>query len=526
MGRLPSFPRVLDSGGGQAPRRRPTACKRLTLTPERRSHITLRLVEGVTEFFQIFQILPRLHASRSAPVSEWICIREMRPPVCHLRGHFQIFTVFLRLCFAPLCELEKTWPVDFEGAFSGFAVRQCDTHEHFWNALAKSENAFRQGRRILRDYHTKLGNFSNESAAAWKQPMVTFPTNEDLFAKPFPALQRLLHKQRAAVDLHRATTLPTHPTMMQKQQVACIMSSSGAGAMGWALSASSPFPNRNFIGALLHWLGARTPEEEVLEAAICPCGERACTPTGPSHVGYCPQAAGVYRIRRHNALQDAVSALCKENGLRPALEQRAQTATPTAPPDIDLSRTDILIPGMLVDANLPKQPHSTIRLSVHLDTAIVEAASHRAINIGSAKVRGSYAADAASKKAAHYTPLMPPGVKFLPAVMETNGFMDWRFRSFLRLLTEHVTNTAQLGSDVSDEDRKILRGALLNQYYQRISTALQLAVTNCIFSSAHRLAYKLASAGAITLPTTHKLKARAQVIIGNAIRSINAPLRL
>ncbi len=128
--------------------------------------------------------------------------------------------------------------------------------------------------------------------------------------------------------------------------------------------------------------------------------------------------------------------------------------------------------------------------------------------------------------AAHYTPLMPPGVKFLPAVMETNGFMDWRFRSFLRLLTEHVTNSAQLGSDVSDEDRKILRGALLNQYYQRISTALQLAVTNCIFSSAHRLSYKLASAGAITLPTTHKLKARAQVIIGNAIRSINAPLRL
>ena len=70
----------------------------------------------------------------------------------------------------------------------------------------------------------------------------------------------------------------------------------------------------------------------------------------------------------------------------------------------------------------------------------------------------------------------------------------------------------------------ILRSVKMSQYYARISTVLQIAVTDCIFKSAYRLGFKLARKDPAKhrLSDAHKLKADAHPLIGNSLRSRNA----
>ena len=64
---------------------------------------------------------------------------------------------------------------------------------------------------------------------------------------------------------------------------------------------------------------------------------------------------------------------------------------------------------------------------------------------------------------------MPPGFDFVPAVVKSHGCLHRDFVKFLKLVAEHVTNTAKLGPNVPDADLRILRGHLINSYYQRIA---------------------------------------------------------
>ena len=71
------------------------------------------------------------------------------------------------------------------------------------------------------------------------------------------------------------------------------------------------------------------------------------------------------------------------------LEPRAQTRNADDECDIDMSRSDLLVPDMLVDYTDPVTKKRAVRReSVHLDVAVVESGCNRAILHGSAKVRG------------------------------------------------------------------------------------------------------------------------------------------
>jgi len=436
----------------------------------------------------------------------------------------------LGLCLSLLSDLETTvWPEEFRGAVADFEIRECPTQEDFHNALAAAEIGFKRSVRRLKDLQTRLGKLSENDTTEWKQPLEKFPTSDELRAKPFPALQRLLSKRRTALDLLQATDLPASgATTAQKEEAARILSSSGAGAMAWALALPKhflPFRPKNFVGALTQWLGLRTPEEEANAGVLCVCGSAACPPSGPAHVGFCSRAAGTFRTHKHNRVQEEIFALCKEAGLRPSKEDRAQPAEAAVEDGVDRSRTDVLIPDMLIDAKGPDNRPTTVRKTVALDVAVVEPGCATGIAKGSFRVRGGYGTSYATNvKEKHYVGLVGADTLFLPAVVETNGFMDHRFRRFFRLLAEHVTNTAQLGSDVSGEDMVILRSVKMSQYYARISTVLQIAVTDCIFKSAHRLGFKLARKDPAKhrLSDAHKLKADAHPLIGNSLRSRNA----
>jgi len=184
---------------------------------------------------------------------------------------------------------------------------------------------------------------------------------------------------------------------------------------------------------------------------------------------------------------------------------------------------------MLVDYKDPlTRRDGTVRRTFHIDTAVVEPACARGLNLKSATLRGAYASNAANHKTAHYTPLLPPGTSFLPAVVETHGFLHHSFRRIFHLIAEHVSNSAQLGSDVSVDDKKILRSALINMYYQKLSVTLQRQVVECISSSAHRLASNFRSGVPNPIGTTRgdpvRFHHRAHVYIGNFIRTANSPL--
>ena len=109
----------------------------------------------------------------------------------------------------------------------------------------------------------------------------------------------------------------------------------------------------------------------------------------------------------------------------------------------------------------------------------------------------------------------------MPAVFETHGFLHEDTRQVLRLISQHVTNTAQLGTDVSENDLTILRGSLLASYYTRISVVLQRAVVNCISNAAIKVMSKpsfTANNPGFQAPS-QRIKVRAHVIIGSARRS-------
>ena len=139
----------------------------------------------------------------------------------------------------------------------------------------------------------------------------------------------------------------------------------------------------------------------------------------------------------------------------------------------------------IISNNLQK---ATKLISLHIDTVVVEAACPTAIAKGSSKKRGAYSELAAAKKNKHYEEkLKRQGELFLPAPVETGGYIHPSFRLILRYIAEHVTNKAQLGNDVSPDDLNILRGSILNTFYQRLSIKLVQASMTCIDQAVLRL---------------------------------------
>ena len=453
----------------------------------------------------------------------------------------------LGLCLAGLRKMEESWPDYFNESVKHFNTEACTTGTRFKRAIGEAAHTCRYSHSRRKDISTLLG--MREDDDPWRESLFTFPSDDDILAKSFPGLQRIIHKRRAALDLLKLTHLTGHPSTHDKEVAAGILSSTGQGAMGWTLGVPHRginFPNANFRAALLHWLGRRTPEERALAGTTCTCGKPACPAIGPSHMGFCSRAAGRYRILRHNAVQDEIVSICRDIGLRPSIEDRVATRDAPREEDdhIDHSRSDILIPNMLVDERVTMtrstptgadtttttstgSEHRTKRMTIHLDIAICEPACSNGLAKGAASKRGAYAKETAKRKKDHYEPLLAEGTTFFAAILETHGLFDRSFVRFLRLLAEHATNSSQVGAGITGKDLLTLRGALLANYMRRISTVLQLNVTRCIFSAAHRLPYKLfATDPTYRLPDTHKLVARAHVIIGNANRNRNSTLAL
>ena len=60
---------------------------------------------------------------------------------------------------------------------------------------------------------------------------------------------------------------------------------------------------------------------------------------------------------------------------------------------------------------------------------------------------------------------------FLPAVVETHGFIHHEFRRLVSILAAHVANKSAMDNDISAGERAILKGIYTARFYQRLSVS-------------------------------------------------------
>jgi hypothetical protein len=258
----------------------------------------------------------------------------------------------------------------------------------------------------------------------------------------------------------------------------------------------------------------------------------ACPATGPAHVGFCSHAAGGWRTVRHDDVKAVIVELASEAGISVTSEDRATRQRNPNTGRADKSRTDVRLQNLIINSGELLGKPVTKMINLHIDTTVVEGACPTAIEGGSHTTRGVWAEKAAHEKTEHYTTLVGArNEKFLPAAVELGGYLHPHFRKILRLMAEHVTNNAQLGTDMSKDDLNILRGTILNGYYQRISIALVDASMRCILSTVNGLSKNLpfnitnASKGDGG-STLRYVRAKAQTLIGNAERAASSNISL
>jgi hypothetical protein len=316
------------------------------------------------------------------------------------------------------------------------------------------------------------------------------------------------------------------------------MSVSGRGAVVWAAMHPSVNPSKglrpdDFRGALRLWMGRPLNEELNLGAAHCFCGKPALPTFGASHMGSCTKGAGGHRIGRHRWLQDELYDICHESGLAVTREPKVD-----APEDhnaeekefLDGSRTDLHVERLRVDARGPKGQRNTKWINVHVDVAFAEPGTDTGLSNGSATHRGAYAAVAANRKRRKYAGRVEKqGYVFLPFIVETPGFFHEDALKFLKLITEHVTNSANIGMDVSAKELAIIRASLMQRFLQRVSTAAQCAVVTCIRRASNRLALRpsFVTNKAGPVPPNklqQQVSIRALDMVGRHTRSANSAL--
>ena len=112
---------------------------------------------------------------------------------------------------------------------------------------------------------------------------------------------------------------------------------------------------------------------------------------------------------------------------------------------------------------------------------------------------------------------------FLPAVVETHGFIHHEFRRLVSILAAHVANKSAMDNDISAGERAILKGIYTARFYQRLSVALQLAVVECIASESHKILANCPTS-LTNWVARSRFSLRAQTDIGAHERTANSAL--
>lgn len=436
------------------------------------------------------------------------------------------------LTLVELSQLERSWPARFRGIFSNLEHESYPSAVHAVAAHAACSSSFSQGlldraETAPRKHPSATSTNAPPQQAILPGPAPAFvigpstsshehlPSFDTFRAKSFPAFSKIVNRMAAESDFKIATDVGLRCTDRRKLDVIRRLGCSAPGSMAWLraipCTPSLTIPNSVMCNETRATLGLHSPEELALLSSTCPCrrpnGLPAVPHTGISHVANCSKNAG-NRTIRHNTVQDAFLAIAKENGIRAYPETHIN-------PNGSRDRTDVTFHNVLVKP--PGIGSRHVSTTLHIDVAVVEPASSSGINMGAHKLRGKYSAATANRKTAHYASLIPVGDLFLPTVFETRGFLDPDARKAVALLAEHVTHSTEMATDMSPQDRDILKGVYIDRFYIHISVALRKACSRCTSAGVNRIFNS--SPLLRTESTTAKFVTRAHCLVGAAGRS-------
>jgi hypothetical protein len=420
------------------------------------------------------------------------------------------------LCLHRLANLETSWPRELTGIFSGLGDISAPGNksvgqEFLLEALSLAEAVYEDN---LVAIEALKPHYVQPATVATPPPTpYVFPDVALLLSTTVHQLQKAVSRCATQVEFHR---LLAHPDTSPKDTCR-LLSASGPMAGGW-LTASPVRADlclnpSECVDACRYRLNVPLINVSRLAdtSILCACGKHHC-PSDPDSLNCCSKACGIYRIRRHDAVKFKVGSIAKTAGHAVKYEQRVC-------PDGVHYRTDLSIEDY-VSANRNGTYDTSVRVRAHLDFAVTDPTGKT--NVSKARIQGISANKYAARKekGEGAARIRTPDV-FIPAIMETYGLAHIAFRKLLHSIAEtHLIQSAS-GVGFSDEQYSMLKGIVVNGYYQLISVAAVKGVVNCLDRAAQRILAGHGRKAGRGPPMTH---ARAECLIGSSIRAASSGL--
>lgn len=216
---------------------------------------------------------------------------------------------------------------------------------------------------------------------------------------------------------------------------------------------------------------------------VCPCGKELYAEEVADHALGCQRvSADLFKDHRSKKVETALAEVWTDAGH--TVELYAQYA-PDSDKRMDVTAYDVLDKHLKPkEARQPRNrrggaapagpPPPPQKVTLHMDVAVVSATTDALIS-STSKRRGQKAHTYAGGKIAKHAVEARPD-SFLPAVVETYGYLDADFRRALHAAAESHTDQSATDAGLTEEERAILKGVQVNKYYRWISVALRRGV--------------------------------------------------
>ena len=332
-----------------------------------------------------------------------------------------------------------------------------------------------------------------------------FPSIEKLVQTSHGGLQRILSQAKNACTFTYLLEVPENT----KDDIDRLLSSSGPAAGGFLTAPTCRPDNRMkpnaFVTAVHYRLGINPlAVANIPVNAVCRCG-KVHDYSSPKDIINCNQAGGCTWIARHNYPARTFARIAKEAGHTVLMEEKTGGIFNNG--KVDVSILDFV-----------KEPLKNKKGSVqgskvcaHFDFRVTDPTNKS--NSAGRSFRGKAADKHAKEKysSAGALHVMAPDI-FIPAILETYGLVHIDLRKALFCIAENHIYQSVKDNGFSDDDKNILKGIIVNEYYQRLSVSLMKGIAMNIQTSA-RIVMKnnLGGYSRRAPPLTH---ARAQAKLG------------
>ena len=428
----------------------------------------------------------------------------------------------LGLCLADLVTLEESWPSCLKGLFSDIenqvdipsCVSLCEALEVAQAIEAKG----REDNKCLQQYthwKTKAESAAAKQAKPGKKAkgkgrtrrqdtIESWPANaEGAYARgfgpppvendpeeskkaEFPPLADL--KEGKVYGLQRRVSgwwaASEQPRLLRStaddRTKARLLSVSGCGSGAFLtcipVDARYTLSRQQMLTGMRYRLGLPMPGARQLQGRRCLCGSLAADGedmTG-EHILSCQHVGSKFHGQRGTPLELCTRGIFVDAGY--ATARQVVVGSEEEKTDVTVFNFPVFGCFDLPDKDAGENTNFATT-ELHIDNTVVAACCDAALARGSSRKRGAYAHHAAMQKIKKYADKVP---SFSPGAVETHGYINAEFKKLLHHTAEcHIYQSA-MDAGLAAGERKLLKGFIINGYYQRISVAVVKGVATAL----------------------------------------------